>query len=120
VGLLGIPSRIPAVGYVYVMPPVYYDSSDRKGHPVLVARLDPVVREAMILTRTTKAYARGDRAVAHQPHPGLKLSEFGWWRVQYPRYVSYPVFAEADVELCGELDQETWTKVLSSLEGGSR
>jgi hypothetical protein len=57
--LLGMPCRIPAIRQVYEMPPAYYDATDRTGHPVLVISVDAVVREAWIVTRTTKAHAKG-------------------------------------------------------------
>jgi hypothetical protein len=119
VGLLGIPGRIPALGHVYVMPPGYYDPSDSTGHPVLVIKLDPVVREALVVTRTTKPYAKGPNWVTHPPQPALGLKEYGWWRLAYPKPVQYILFNEADVTICGKLDDETWARVLRNLEGGN-
>ncbi|MFZ0225807.1 MAG: hypothetical protein WAL41_02445 [Mycobacterium sp.] len=117
--LLGMPRRIPAVRQVYVMPSRAYDPSDTAWHPILVVSVDPVVRMAMIVTRTTKPYAKGPDAIVHPAQPGLRLSLPGWWRMAYPKPVIYSAFDEPDVEHRGELDEATWEKVVQQLEGGA-
>lgn len=119
-GLLGMPRRIPAVRQVYSMPPTYYDPSDPVGHPILVIAVDAAVKIAQVVTRTTKAHAKGECGIAHPPQSELKLLDYGWWRISYPRAVPYMAFAEPDVVHCGELDEQTWAKIVRQLGGGVR
>jgi hypothetical protein len=116
VDLLRMPRR-PAVRQVYEMPPAYYDVTDARGHPVLVISVDLAVRMATIVTRTTRPYARGDNAIVHPPQPDLGLFEVGWWRMAFPKQVSYTAFDEPDVKHRGELDEATWAKVVSQMKG---
>jgi hypothetical protein len=117
VSLLGIPGRIPVLAHVYRMPPEYYDPTDDSGHPVLVVKLDQVVRKALVVTRTTKPYAKGSNPVAHAAQLAIGLDRPGWWRMAYPKPVPYIAFDQPDVSLCGPLDEETWLRVLTNLEG---
>jgi hypothetical protein len=102
------------------MPPDYYDITDDVGHPVLVISLDPATRMATIVTRTTKAHARGENAIVHQPQPELGLRDVGWWRMQFPKTVPYLAFDEPDVVRHGELDEATWARVLQQMKGGQQ
>jgi hypothetical protein len=115
VDLLRMPRR-PAVRQVYEMPPVYYDVTDDVGHPVLVISVDLVTRKAMIVTRTTSPYARGENAIVHPAQPELGLREVGWWRMAFPKAVAYTAFDEPDVRRRGELDEATWGKVLRQMK----
>lgn len=116
--LLRMPRR-PAVRQVYEMPPAYYDVTDVVGHPVLVISVDLVVREAMIVTRTTSPHAKGNNAIVHPAQPDLGLDSVGWWRMEFPKAVPYPAFDEPDVKRRGELDEATWAKVLDQMKGTS-
>jgi hypothetical protein len=118
VRLLGMPGRIPAVRQVYEMPRRYYDPTDAVDHPILVISVDPVVRKAMVVTRTSQPYAQGPDAIVHPAQPELGLDVVGWWRMAYSRSVIYAAFDEPDVLRRGELDATTWEKVLKHLEGG--
>ena len=120
VGLLGMPRRIPAVRQVYEMPPIYYDPSDADGHPVLVVSVDPATRKAMVVTRTTKIYARGPDAIVHPAQPQLGLREVGWWRMAFPKPVVFAAFDAPDVQHCGELDEATWAKVDRQIKGAAQ
>jgi hypothetical protein len=118
--LLGMPCRIPAIRQVYEMPPAYYDAADRTGHPVLVISVDAVVREAWIVTRTTKAHAKGAGAVPHPAQPDLDLRDFGWWKMARTMPVPYAAFSAPDVRHAGQLDAETWARVVRQMEGAGR
>jgi hypothetical protein len=115
VGLLGMPRR-PAVRQVYEMPPVYYDVTDDVGHPVVVISVDLVTRMAMIVTRTTNIHRRGANAIVHAAQPDLGLDKVGWWRMEFPKRVAYPVFNEPDVRRRGELDEVTWEKMVRQMK----
>jgi hypothetical protein len=105
--------RRPAVRQVYEMPPCYYDVTDTVGHPVLVISVDLPARTALVVTRTTRPYAKGENAVVHRAQPELGLGEVGWWRMAFPKKVAYAAFDAPDVKPCGQLDEATWAKVLS-------
>lgn len=116
-GLLGMPGRLPVLRQLYRMPPALYDPYDRTGHPTLVVSLDPVLKQAEVVTRTTKIYAKGRRYVAHPPQPDLGLGQLGWWRLDRSFQVSYASFDGPDVEPRGSLDEQTWRLVMRALTG---
>jgi hypothetical protein len=112
--------RRPAVRQVYDMPPIYYDLSDKVGHPVLVISVDHVARKAYVVTRTSSPHARGHGAVVHPVQPDLGLDEVGWWRMAFPKPVPYAAFDAPDVKPCGMLDEATWAKIVSSMQGAEK
>jgi hypothetical protein len=116
--LLGMPPRIPCLRQVYRMHPDLYDPSDTTGHPVLVVAVDKVLRNAEIVTRTSRWEARGPNGVPHAPQQELGLDLTGWWRVQWPITVSFQVFTDRDTQLRGLLEQRTWERIQIALTGG--
>jgi hypothetical protein len=120
VALLGMPARIPVAGHVYRMPPEFYDPTDIDWHPVLVVSLDQVVREAHVVTRTTSEHAKGPKAVIHAPQPGLRLDRQGWWRVHRIMPVAYMLFGDPEVQHLGRLEDGTWARIVSVIEGAGR
>lgn len=103
----------------YDMPRDLYDETDDVDHPILVVALDPVRREAIVVTRTTKWEARGKHFVAHAPAPELGLNKLGWWRLDPWNHHRVPCssFDPRDVGVRGALDDRTWERVKNELAG---
>ncbi len=118
-GLLHMPRR-PAVRQVYDMPPIYYDLMDKIGHPVLVIAVDHVARKAYVVTRTSHPHAKGKDAVVHPVQLDLGLDVVGWWRMSFPKPVPYAAFDAPADKTCGMLDEATWTKIVSLMQGAEK
>jgi hypothetical protein len=100
------------------MPPRLYDDTDLDWHPVLVVRVDPMMRWTRVATRTTKTYAKTAVHVAHGPDARLGFDLPGYWRLGDLHPVPFANFDEPDVELLGTLDDSTWSRVVAALAAG--
>ena len=113
--LLGVPSRMPVVRMMYLMPAALYDRTDVSDHPLLVVGLDAVARRALCAPRTSSEWARGHRFVVHKRSPDWPLDRLGWWQLDRIHQVPYVTFGQSEVRVLGELDEATWRHVESKL-----